>query len=73
MINKKDKKFDLTKPPQDGCYVYGLFLDGARWDSENMILNEPFPKVLNCEMPHIWLIPKEQKKMEEEFQAEVIE
>lgn len=37
---------DLKKPPKDGCYVYGLYFDGARWDTENGIINESIPKQL---------------------------
>ena len=59
MIDKNSTKYDLAKSPEDGCYVYGLFLDGARWDLERNILAEPFSKQLHCEMPYIWLIPNE--------------
>jgi hypothetical protein len=25
---------DVNKPPDDGVYVYGLFIEGARWSLE---------------------------------------
>lgn len=59
------KEKDVTKPPKDGCYIYGLFLDGARWNEERDVLDEPFPKVLYCSMPYIWLIPKVLTKEDE--------
>lgn len=30
--------------PADGCIIYGLFLEGCRWDGK--FLNESFPKEL---------------------------
>jgi dynein heavy chain len=43
--------------PADGCYVYGLFIDGARWDEEKRCLNESLPNILFYNMPYIWLLP----------------
>jgi hypothetical protein len=28
--------------PKDGVIVHGLFVDGGRWDNENMILVDPY-------------------------------
>lgn len=30
----EDDKLDKTKEAPDGAYVYGLFIEGCRWDSE---------------------------------------
>jgi len=48
--------------PETGCLVYGLFMDGARWDSSENVIAESFPKVLYSEVPHIHLVPLEQSK-----------
>ncbi|XP_026203417.1 dynein heavy chain 1, axonemal [Anabas testudineus] len=53
---------EITEKPNTGCYIYGLFLEGARWDSVAGQLTESRPKELYTEMAVIWLIPKPNRK-----------
>ncbi|VDN15913.1 unnamed protein product [Dibothriocephalus latus] len=55
-------KLSSDKPPDDGAYINGLFLDGCRWDYDIMKLGDQKPKVLNEPMPAIWLQPIEKAK-----------
>ena len=36
---------EYTLAPPDGAYVNGMFVEGARWDADAMILAESLPKV----------------------------
>ena len=47
------KETSFINPPDDGVYVYGMFLDGARFDREKMIMDESLPKVLYDIVPHV--------------------
>uniref|UniRef100_A0A8C1TUR2 Dynein, axonemal, heavy chain 5 n=1 Tax=Cyprinus carpio TaxID=7962 RepID=A0A8C1TUR2_CYPCA len=44
-------KDDITQPPAEGVYVYGLYLEGAGWDRRNCRLIDSKPKVLFEMMP----------------------
>ncbi|MEQ2167797.1 hypothetical protein GOODEAATRI_007682, partial [Goodea atripinnis] len=53
---------EITEMPTTGCYIYGLFLEGARWNNMAGRLTESKPMELHTEMPVIWLIPKANRK-----------
>ncbi|GBG33042.1 Dynein heavy chain 7, axonemal [Hondaea fermentalgiana] len=48
---------EVTEPPEDGVIVYGLFIDGARFCKERMILTESLPKVLISPAPMMLFQP----------------
>ncbi|KAF0035263.1 hypothetical protein F2P81_013021 [Scophthalmus maximus] len=52
----------LREKPNAGCYIRGLFLEGARWDGTAGQLTDSRPKELHTKMAVIWLIPKPNRK-----------
>ncbi|KAK2534504.1 hypothetical protein Q9966_007154 [Columba livia] len=58
----KESANKLTRPPKEGCYIHGLFLEGARWDPTAFQLAESRPKELYTEMAVIWLLPVPNRK-----------
>lgn len=49
--------FSSKYSPETGIYVYGLFVDGARWLIERGVLEEQLPKILLDVMPMIHFKP----------------
>jgi dynein heavy chain len=47
--------------PAMGAYINGLFMAGARWDDDNMHVEDSEPKVLWDEMSTMWLKPVDVK------------
>ena len=46
-----------TAKAEDGCFVDGLFIDGAAWDRTSNVLCEQKPKVLFDTLPTLLLLP----------------
>lgn len=53
----------VTEKAPSGCYVSGLFLEGARWDLQGGCLAKSLPKVLIEELPILRVIPIEAHRL----------
>lgn len=49
--------------PEFGCYVEGLFLEGACWDMQSKCLSTQAPKKLIQELPLMKINPVEVNKL----------
>ena len=63
-IPKNSKDIDVSRAPDNGCYVYGLYLDGCKWNEEEQTIDEQDPKTLYYQMCYIQLIPLTETQLE---------
>ncbi|XP_063171723.1 dynein axonemal heavy chain 10 [Candoia aspera] len=54
---------EVTERPGQGCFVSGLYLEGADWDLENGCLIRSKPKVLIVDLPILKIIPIEAHRL----------
>lgn len=47
----------IAARPADGCYIRGLFLEGARYDEDAGLLADSLPKQLYTPLPVMHLVP----------------
>ncbi|RYG66021.1 hypothetical protein EON64_10680, partial [archaeon] len=59
-IAQEDWK-DIKQKPDDGVFVRGLYLEGARWDSSIGSINDSLPKQLYTELPVLHLCPQQNR------------
>jgi dynein heavy chain len=71
-IDTIDFDFFLQKPdfttnvkPENGAYIQGLFMEGARWDAAINSINDSLPKQLYTELPTILLDPVKDREATE--------
>ncbi|CAM9109021.1 unnamed protein product [Choristocarpus tenellus] len=54
---------DIPGKLESGCFVTGLYLEGAAWDIEESCLVRQNPKILVTELPALQIIPIEASKL----------
>jgi dynein heavy chain len=56
-------KEEVTEGLEDGCYVIGLYLEGAAWNLEKGCLRSQDPKILVVDLPLLMVEPKEANRV----------
>lgn len=60
-VMRDEEVSELSEKPEDGCYIHGLFLEGARWSKQAKTLIDPKPKELFSPMPVIHMLPQKNR------------
>jgi dynein heavy chain, axonemal len=58
VLTPAEEEIAATVKPEDGAYIHGMFLEGARWDAHSHCIAESEPRELFVPMPHVHLEPK---------------
>jgi dynein heavy chain len=56
-IVSTEKWETIASGPEDGVYIRGLFIEGARWNMEIMSMDDSLPKKLFVDAPMLWCKP----------------
>lgn len=62
VLKKSFGEQKTIEKPEVGCLVYGLFMEGARWDDDAGHVEESLPKVLFSSVPYMHWSPVEKDK-----------
>ncbi|KAM4707116.1 dynein axonemal heavy chain 10 [Discoglossus pictus] len=62
-VTKFHSADEVAERPGQGCFISGLYLEGADWDIENSCLIKSKPKVLVVELPVLKVIPIEAHRL----------
>ena len=54
---------EIRERPANGCFIEGIFLEGASWDLKHKCLAPPIPKQLVQNLPILRIIPIEAHKL----------
>lgn len=55
---------DISKSPDDGVYIYGMYIDGAKWDDERKLLDQADSGKMRYRLPIVHFLPEENYKMD---------
>mmetsp|Transcript_15052 Transcript_15052/g.14432 ORF Transcript_15052/g.14432 Transcript_15052/m.14432 type:complete len:1794 (-) Transcript_15052:1278-6659(-) len=70
-VTHYDKIDSVKSPPGEGCYIHGLFLEGASWSKDQTSLMESEPKTLFVPLPILlssaYLKPDEMKNRKDAY------
>lgn len=48
---------DIKEKPDRGCFTYGMYLEGCKWNYDTHMLDESDPKKLFVELPMLHFVP----------------
>ena len=69
-VTEYDRSDQVLRSPKEGCYIHGLYLEGAGWSKQDISLIESAPKTLFVTLPVLFCtaVTKSQKKsMENDY------
>ncbi|XP_039885510.1 dynein heavy chain 11, axonemal isoform X2 [Simochromis diagramma] len=69
----KKMKDDFGHPPREGAYIHGLFMEGARWDTQAGVISEAVLRELTPAMPVLYVraVPTEERDISNTFECPV--
>jgi len=60
----KDPRKELREKPENGVNIFGMFIEGARWDVKLSRLEDSNPKVLFTELPAVLMVPEKNREVD---------
>ncbi|XP_066216240.1 dynein axonemal heavy chain 14 [Saccopteryx leptura] len=58
-LNMVRRAFKGTDCTHVGAHIFGLFIEGARWNHEEKTLEDSLPREICCDFPEIYFMPTE--------------